>query len=294
MTNTSHPLFDARPDTLPDWVTEVMRLVGRAAEGLAVEHLLVGAIARDLVLQGVFGLGEGRQTLDVDFGVAVADWRQFDDLKSALLASGRFRLHERISHRLLHVGEDKAEHLVDLIPFGGVEERGARIAWPPAGETVMDVAGFREALSSAVVVRIDADLMIRVASIAGMAIMKLLAWKERGEENNRDAGDLHKLLGNYAQAGNEDRLFGDELILLEEASYDFDLAGARLLGKDAAAIASRDTAAKIGALLQSEKQMDRLLAHMLRAVPSFDEGHPKRCTELLTAFRASFLAAMNR
>jgi predicted nucleotidyltransferase len=67
-------------------VTEVIRLVARAAEELAVEHLLVGVIARDLVLQGVFGLGEGRQTLDVDFGVAVADWRQFDDLKSALLA----------------------------------------------------------------------------------------------------------------------------------------------------------------------------------------------------------------
>ncbi len=49
----------------------------------------------------------------------------------------------------------------------------------------------------------------------------------------RDAPDILKILTDYADAGNEDRLYADELPILEAAEFDVPIAGARLLGKDA-------------------------------------------------------------
>lgn len=289
MTNTSSPRFEAPRDALAGWMKDIIRLVLSVAGAADLEHLLVGAVARDLVLHGVFGLSEGRQTLDLDFGFAVRDWPQYDDLKSRLLRSGNFTAHPRLYHRLIYTRE--AEHPLDLIPFQGVEDDSGRIAWPPGGETVMNVAGFDDALASALAVQLGADLTVQVASVSGLALMKFLAWEERGEESNRDADDLHRLLDDYGRAGNEGRLYGEESRLLEEAKYDFELAGARLLGRDAAAIASRETAVKITAILQSEAQMHRLVAHMLRAAPSFEDTQPQRYLDLLLAFRNGFQGA---
>ncbi len=47
-------------------------------------------LARDIVLNGVFGLASGRVTRDVDFAVALESWEQFEAIKAQLIATGRF------------------------------------------------------------------------------------------------------------------------------------------------------------------------------------------------------------
>ena len=44
---------------------------------------------------------------------------------------------------------------VDLIPFGDIQD-GSEISWPPHNDFVMNVAGFSEALESAILVQVDA------------------------------------------------------------------------------------------------------------------------------------------
>jgi predicted nucleotidyltransferase len=83
----------------------------------------------------------------------------------------------------------------------------------------MNVAGFREALESALHVRVDTDLVIPVASLHGLVILKLFAWVDRKHEE-RDAPDILKILADYTDAGNEDRLYTDQLPLLEAAGFD--------------------------------------------------------------------------
>src|SRR4029077_5823994 len=123
--------------------------------------------------------------------------------------------------------------VVDLIPFGGVEGTDRTISWPPEEDIVMRVAGFSDGLESAVPVRLDATLVIPVVSIPVLLVLKLFAWMDRKYER-RDAADIHTLLKEYGDAGNEDRLYGEELNVLENEGYDFELAGARLIGSDAA------------------------------------------------------------
>jgi predicted nucleotidyltransferase len=141
----------------------------------------------------------------------------------------------------------KDEIPVDLIPFGGVAEADV-IHWPAEKETVMAVVGFEDAIVAAVHVQVDANLTIPVASLAGIAVLKLFAWHDR-QTNDKDALDLYRLISSYADAGNLDRLYGEEIHFLEAADYDLEFAGAALLGFDARQLCSPGTLAKVRDLL---------------------------------------------
>ncbi len=71
----------------------------------------------------------------------------------------------------------------------------------------MHVAGFSDALESAVQVTLDDALTIPVVSIPALIVLKLFAWADRRHENNKDADDIFTILRQYADAGNEDRLY---------------------------------------------------------------------------------------
>ena len=286
--STSRPIFTARPNTIPDSIIQVLRLVDQVAVKQGIKYVLVGATARDIVLQGVFGLAPGRRTVDLDFGFAVKNWQEFAELNSAFLTTGSFEASEKESQRLFYRGAKDVRMIVDLMPFGGVADENATIAWPPFQDTVMIVAGFEEALSSAILVQVADDLLVPVVSLGGLTVLKLIAWIDRGSRDNRDATDLLKLLRDYADAGNEDRLYGEEIQFLQEANFDFELAGAQLLGKDVAAILTLDTTTRITDLLRSDQEVERLLVQMWGATTVWDEQDQARCADLLQAFRRGF------
>ena len=283
--STLHPIFTVRPDTIPRWTIDITRHVHQAALAQRIEFVMVGATARDIVLQGVFGLAPGRKTRDLDFGFAVETWEQFESLKSKLVATGHFKPVDRVSQRLLYQGAVP----VDLIPFGGVEKDGV-IAWPPSRDEVLNVTGFKEALASAIRVQVDADLVVPIVSLPGLTVLKLFAWADRMHETNKDADDLGRLLKNYGNAGNADRLYGEDLSILEDAKFDFDVAGACLLGRDVARIVTAETGERIATILKSEEQLERLFLQMLQTTAVVDERVPKQYAELLEGFRRGFLS----
>lgn len=121
---------------------------------------------------------------------------------------------------------------IDLIPFRGVSSADYMIEWPPESGVVMNVAAFEEALASSIPLVIEDGLIVRVASVSGLALLKLVAWSDRGLTTTKDAADFYRLLATYEYAGNTDRLYGQEMPLLEAAGFDTQLAGAELLGRD--------------------------------------------------------------
>ena len=193
-----------------------------------VRFLLVGAMARDLLLSFAHGIEARRATEDLDFAFAVDDWRAFAELRGALLGSG-FAEVAGVAHRLSYDG-----YRVDLIPFGGVEHVDGMIDWPPPQDTRMVVLGFREAMAAAVAVKLPGGMEVAVASLPALALLKLFAWADRRyTQPGKDAGDLWLLLRNYLDAGNRERLYDEASHLFEATDYDDDLAGAWLLGADA-------------------------------------------------------------
>src|SRR5216683_3463069 len=100
MNSTSRQIFQLRKPPSP-LVLEPLRAVVQTANSLGFAYFLTGATARDLILENIFGRPPGRLTRDLDFGFALSDWKQFESLKAALIATGRFeasRAIQRVSY----------------------------------------------------------------------------------------------------------------------------------------------------------------------------------------------------
>lgn len=261
--------------------------IQQAADRLGVPVFVVGAVARIILLENIHGLNAGRTTTDVDFAFALDNWEQFHTIKALLLENPRFNASEQFAHRL-YFRAPGLEHSykVDLIPFGGVETSQNTIAWPPDMAIMMNVAGFGDAFAAAVSVEASPGLEISVASLPGIAILKLFAWADRRQENPKDALDLLALLRSYHEAGNENRIYedADALAALEAVEYDPELAGAWLLGNDVSTMVSASTVSGLEALLKNGTTRDRLIEDMSRAMKGREDAtdHAYRLLEQFT------------
>lgn len=248
---------------------DVLALIDRIARDSVLQYFVTGAMARDILLFHVFGLDTGRMTLDVDLAIAVDSWAAFEAIKTHLIEMGPVTADTSRPHRLFYAGSaETRRYPFDLLPFGGLERRPSEMAWPPDLSVVMNVAGYPEALAAAERVELRPGLVVPVASLPSLAILKLLAWNDRGLENSRDAQDFALLLRSYGQAGNDDRLYGTEMRLFEAVGYNIDLAGARLLGQDAARIIAPLTHRQVVALLDDPARVERLVRDLARGLRS--------------------------
>lgn len=251
MSNTS---LDLSAITDLGWVSELVRPVQSAAN--SARFFIVGAMARELIFVHGFKTHPGRRTKDLDFGIRVADWQEFHRIRGELIQNATFSVIEDRPHRL------KSGHgmIVDLLPFGAVEQPDRTIAWPPEENEVMTMRGFAEAADFGTLVLLPGGMSVEVASPAGLALLKIVAWKDRSNEfPGKDAYDLTIVLRGYLDAGNEDRLYEEAVELLDEPDFDFEVAGAILLGRDIAGMLADSERNAIEDILRPELDPDRSL-----------------------------------
>jgi predicted nucleotidyltransferase len=263
---------------------EIVREISAVSKALGLELLLVGAQAKVILLENIHGLNPGRATGDIDFAFTVESWDQFNDIKQSLIATGKFKDLSKVKQRLVYQSS-LIEHgfVVDIIPFGKVQDDNNMIAWPPELDVVMSVSGYQEALDSALLVELDTDLAIKVVSLAGLAILKIFAWSERGTvTENKDALDLLTLLRSYNEAGNKGRIYEVPAPeVLEALNYNPELMGAWLLGYDVAAIADQSTIETIAGLIETKKE--NLIVQMAKS-QSGNENALDAAEALLSSF----------
>jgi len=235
-------------------IVELLSDLNKIAVRSDVPFFVIGATARDIILEQGFGISTRRKTQDVDLAVMVKDWKAFEMVKKELLSTGRFIEEGKATHSFRY----RKSLRVDVIPFGGVESPKGTITWPPDREIKMNVMGFKEAFDHSLIVRMAPKLDIRFISLPGLAIVKLIAWSERsGEAAGKDAADLALLLKNYADAGNKDRLYEEHRDLLEAEGHDHDRAGARLLGQDMSRMMSKQTRTKVLGILSNNADIEK-------------------------------------
>jgi predicted nucleotidyltransferase len=242
------------------------------ADSLGIPFFVVGASARDFILKHCYGIEPPRMTTDIDLGVEVANWEQFSNLTNALKATGMFLPDERELQRY-HI----AAVLIDIVPFGPITDERRRIAWPPEHEIFMSMVGFKEAYEYSITVRLSSDpvLHIKLPTLPGLALMKIVSWKEKYPERSKDAEDLLLIMHKYEQAGNFDRLYDKEQALLQEEHLDARRASIRLLGRDMARIADPETLNIVSTILDGEtgeQSHYKLVTDMIKGSISFDDG----------------------
>ena len=251
------------------------------AEPLGIAILIAGAFARDLHLHHAWGVPVQRQTGDVDFALAVKDWAAFEMLRRQLINTEKFTESRGLAHRLRH----RSGLPVDLVPFGAIETEQRQIAWPPAGDVVMDVFGFREAQATAVRVDFPGDVQASVVSLPAMAWLKIVCWQDRHRRSpGKDAQDLQLILNHYLDAGNEPRLWDEFLPWTQEDGFDYLLAGARMLGRDIAEQLDAKALARVGDIIvqQANTQQPGVLPGQMN--PRSPEGAVMQLQALLNGF----------
>jgi len=249
---------------------DVLLEVKNVADHLSIPFFIVGATARDFIFEHCYDIKSPRMTQDIDLGVKVPDWGKFNVLSEALLTSEKFSKAKE-KHRYIY-----KSIYIDIIPFGSIADKDKKITWPPEHEIIMSTLGFEEAYQHAIIVRLSKEpkLDIKVSTIPGLVIMKLISWNEKYPERKDDAEDLLFIMKKYEYAGIETRLYEKEIPLLKEEDFDNRLSGIRLLGRDMAKISSPITLNKIKEILSNEtvdQTHYRLMSDMVSLHDDFNE-----------------------
>lgn len=250
----------------PERVT-VLKSIQEVAQELGIHFIAVGAFARDLIFEHIHRIPAPRLTEDIDIGVEVASWEEFQRLTSILVDRGLFTA-TRLPHRF--TGATSAA-IVDIVPYGGISDEMKQISWPPDHDMIMSMLGFEEAYQSALTVRISSEppLEILVPSIPALTLMKIISWDDAYPSRERDAQDLLFILENYGKAGIEDELYRFHTPMLIEEEFDAGLASVRYLGQAIARLSNPQTLQAVEKILNRETKEDRgfrMLSDMLKGV----------------------------
>ena len=239
---------------------------------LGADCMVVGATARNILSVAWFDRLPSRSTRDVD--VAVATWEVFDRLTEGLTRRGGAHTFSVL------IGKSPVE--VDVVPYGGVETPDRSVLLPD--DHLLNVLGIREAFDAADVVHLPGGVMVRVPTIPGLALLKIIAWADRRLLSRRDATDPDEILGWYAEGPFLEDLYEDTDLL---ARYDFDivLVGAHQLGRDIAAIAGEQARAGVLSILQDDDLHPRLAGDMGHA----GTRDPRRIQALTDGVRGTWI-----
>lgn len=232
-------LLDLSNKEIDSFILEAIQVIAKVAAENRIKFFVVGAVARDIILNHGHGLENMRGTKDIDLAFQVSTWKDYQHLLDGLIKTGNFN-YDREPQRIKFQGN----HPVDIIPFGPIGDENEDIHWPPSNDTKMSIMGFEEAYDNAQWVRLknNPDFTVRFATPVGLTIMKMISWQTgSSDRKQKDAYDLKFLIKYYCEAGNEERLYNEYPEVLEKYEFDNYLAGAYLLGMDISKISKIDT-----------------------------------------------------
>ena len=249
-----------------------------------MEHdfFVIGATARDIVIQEMLNTSSRRKTRDLDLAIAVPNWQEFDKIKKSLIADG-FEIDKDKQQRFYY-----GDYEIDIVPYGYVAKEDDNIYWPPEETIAMSVKGFDEALSDAITVSIDDRFTIKIASLHGLFLLKLNAWMDRHLTTNKDAEDMSFILDNYLMA-NLDREAYMEVYDWEE--FDEFIAGGYWLANDLAKLLTKEQLIYYADRIDEEMKLEersRLISQMLNSQSGLTYDQVKRTWQTISeVFRST-------
>lgn len=208
-------------------LVELLRKLTDSFSKIDKEFYVIGATARDIIMQQLLDTASKRRTRDLDIAIAIPDWDTFEQVKQSLIADG-FEKSRDMQQRFYY-----GEYELDIVPYGVVAKEDDNIYWPPEEIIAMSVKGFDEVLSEAIMVSIDDEFKIKIASLHGLFLLKFNAWLDRNAKTSKDAEDMSFILSNYFMA-NLDREIHQEVYDWE--NFDEYIVGGYWLAHDLVAL----------------------------------------------------------
>ncbi|HAU1322090.1 TPA: hypothetical protein F8R96_14285 [Legionella pneumophila] len=254
---------------------ELFELINKIARDNDSSYFLIGAKARDMLLDYFGKKAELRKTLDTDIALCCRNWQEFYKIKNAFVNGSDFTVDEKFEPRIISTKYG----CLDIVPFGEINEHDSNLKWPPDYDINLSLIGFEDTFKHAIDITIR-DITIKVASPLGFALLKLFAWVDRKAQ--KDASDFAYIIANYFDLGNENRLYEENQDLLDE-NFDYTLSGCRLLGRDLNNL-SRETCNHLKDFFDSDELTDGLALSISR-----DQYNYQEASRMLQMIKQGFL-----
>lgn len=211
----------------------LMRALERGFRRFDIDYYLVGATARDVWMRGVYEVPPKRATRDLDFAIFLKESSIFTRLKEYFIEVEGFVSIK--GNAFILIWKDKTQ--VDLIPFGALEQEGI-VTVDGTGFTSMNVEGFKEVYEEASEEIQTEGHKFKVCTLAGIVVLKLIAWDDRPEMRADDIKDIAEIIKNYFHF-NSDAIFEHHNDLFTEEN-DLDEIASQYLGREIGTIISRN------------------------------------------------------
>ncbi len=195
-----------------------------------ISFFVIGATARDIVME-LHNEKSGRLTHDLDIAITVNNWEQWQKVEKDIIKLENFTKDKDQKQRFIYQGKFE----LDIVPFGDIMKQDSKIFWPPDEDFAMSVLGFDAAEEASLKVKVDQEIEIQIASLSGIFLLKITAWKDRNHKSNKDADDIGFILENYLSI-NEERAAVNHYEDIYTEEFTTVKGGATLLGIDVSEI----------------------------------------------------------
>ena len=238
-------------------LVELLRKLTDSFSKMDKEFYVIGATARDIIMQQLLDTESRRRTKDLDITIAITDWDTFEQVKQNLIDDG-FKKSRHMHQRFFY-----GEYELDIVPYGVVAKEDGNIYWPPEEEIAMSVKGFDEVLSEAITVSIDDDFKVKIASLHGLFLLKFNAWLDRNTKTSKDAEDMSFILSNYFMANLEREIHQE---VYDWENFDDYIVGGYWLAYDIVALLNKEQLCYYKEIIEGElakEEESRLINQMI-------------------------------
>ncbi len=200
-------------------------IINGVCEKYDFSYFVIGAFARDIILENIFNGRGGVATKDIDIAIQLKSWEEYKVFIEDLLTNYNFKqgtaIHEFVSPDGI---------ITDIVPYGELENNRSIVF--PGHTREINMMGFQEVDSSALNIIFDGEVAIKVASIESIVILKLFAWNDRKPSgiSEKHVRDISLIIDTYYLSKIEEFAV-DFADLLDIDPFDEVLVGSRALGR---------------------------------------------------------------
>jgi predicted nucleotidyltransferase len=181
---------------------DVIEILETVFQKFDVDFYVIGALAKDMWLSKEEV--QTGATRDVDLAIFISESGDYEEIKTTLIKEHDFKEVSTNSFALL----TPYGYPVDLLPFGSVEIDEA-VEVEGDGLTKVHVNGFNEIYQQGLApILTDEGLTFKVASLASIILLKLIAFDDRPEKRTQDIKDVGIIIRHYFHI--ESRLIYDK------------------------------------------------------------------------------------
>ena len=217
-------------------VAEMLTALQRGLTKFKIDFYLIGAVARDVWMNGINNITPRRTTGDIDFAVFISKIGVYENLIEYLIENENFQPYKGNAYVLIWNNSTE----VDLLPFGAIEDENAKLSG--LGLANINLQGFAEVYEIGLpTIDLEGKNQFKFCTLPGIVLLKLIAWDDRPEARRDDIKDICDILNHFFSMY-DNEIWENHSDLFSEENADLNHIAARVMGREMSKIAKKNEA----------------------------------------------------